>query len=157
VIRILRTLKKGKIMALVRNSNWPIQEGSSPFDFFDDDRFQYSPWLRRQSLHAVNVKENEIVFEVELAAPGFDKKDFNISIDNGLLTVSAESRRLNEKKEGHHTRREFGHTSFSRSFSLPANTNEDAIQVKYEDGILKLSITKKGLLETRVKRPIEFE
>jgi HSP20 family protein len=104
------------------------------------------------------VKENEKVYEVELDAPGFNnKKDFNISIDDGLLTVSAESRTQNEKKEDHCARRELGYSSFSRSFNLPANTNEDGIHVKYEDGILKLSITKKGLLETRVKRPIEIE
>jgi len=145
-------------MALVRNSNWPILEGSSSSDFFDDDRFQYSPWLRRQSLHAVTVKENEKVYEVELDAPGFNnKKDFNISIDDGLLTVSAESRTQNEKKEDHCARRELGYSSFSRSFNLPANTNEDGIHVKYEDGILKLTITKKNIIAHKPKKSIEVK
>lgn len=136
-------------MALVRNSNWPALGGSLFSDFFDDDRFDIhnSPWL----------KENEKVYEVELAAPGFNKKDFNISIDNGLLTVSAESRRENEKKEDGYTRREFGYTSFSRSFNLPASINEGGIQAKYEEGILRLSIAKKGPPETKSKKPIEIK
>ena len=144
-------------MALVRNSNWPTLRGPLLSDFFDDDRFYHSPWLRGQSLPAVNVKENEKVYEVELAAPGFNKKDFTISIDNGLLIVSAESRQENEKKEDNYTRREFGYTSFSRSFNLPANTNEEGIQAKYEEGILKLSIAKKGLPEKKSKKPIEIK
>lgn len=142
-------------MALIRNSNWPTLGGSLLSDFFDDDRFT-SPLLRG-SMPAVNVKETDKSFEVEVAAPGFNKKDFNISVDNGLLTVSAANRQEKEKKEDNYTRREFGYTSFSRSFNLPVNTNEEDIQAKYEDGVLKLSIAKKDQPEAKSKKAIEIK
>jgi HSP20 family protein len=89
-----------------------------------------------------------------MAAPGYAKKDFNLSIDNNMLTVSAEKKQEQEKSEDHYTRREFGYESFSRSFNLPANTNEDDIQARYEEGILKLSITKKGGTDGKTKKLI---
>jgi len=142
-------------MALIRHSNWPSLRGSMLSDFFDDDRFLNSPWVNRgQSLPAVNVKETDKAFEVEVAAPGFNKKDFKISVDEGLLTVSTESKQESEKKEDNYTRREFGYSSFSRSFSLPANINEEDIQAKYEEGVLKLTIAKKSLPQAAPKKSI---
>ena len=141
-------------MALIRHSNWPTLGGSLLSDFFDDDRFT-SPLLRG-STPAVNVKETDKSFEVEVAAPGFNKKDFTISVDSGLLTVSAAISQENEKKEDTYTRREFGYTSFSRAFNLPVNTNEEDIQAKYEEGILKLSIAKKKTPEAKPKKAIEI-
>ena len=85
-------------MALVRHSHWPTSRGSSLSDFFDDDRLFNTPWFRGQSMPAVNVKETDQAFEVELAAPGFSKKDFQISVEEGMLTVSAESKHDTEKK-----------------------------------------------------------
>ncbi len=144
-------------MALVRHSNWPALRGSSLSEFFDDDRFFNSPWLRGQSMPAVNVKENDKAFEVEIAAPGFDKKDFKISVDDGLLTVAAEIKREDEKKEDNYTRKEFGYSSFSRSFNLPPNTSEEDIQAKYEEGVLKLIIAKKNIAAAKPKRSIEIK
>jgi HSP20 family protein len=144
-------------MALIRRSDWPGLAGSLLSDFFDDDRFSNSPWLRGQSVPAVNVKENDKSYEVELAAPGFNKKDFQVSIDNGLLTISAEKQHEKEKKEDNYTRREFGYTSFSRSFNLPENINEEDIQAGYSDGILRLTIAKKGLAAAKARKPIEIK
>lgn len=120
--------------------------GSLLSDFFDDDRFFSSPWLGERSMPAVNIRETEKTYEVELAAPGYQKKDFNIEIDNGVLTVSAEKQEEKEDKDkdGSYTRREFGYRSFARSFNLPANTNEEDIRARYEDGILRLDIAKRG-------------
>jgi HSP20 family protein len=142
-------------MSLIRNSNWPTLGGSLLSDFFDDDRYT-SPWLRG-NMPAVNVKETDKSFEVEVAAPGFNKKDFNISVDDGLLTVSATTKQEKEMKEDTYTRREFGYTSFSRSFNLPVNTNEEDIQAKYEDGVLKLSIAKKAQAQSKSKKAIEIK
>ncbi|HET6542623.1 MAG TPA: Hsp20/alpha crystallin family protein [Chryseolinea sp.] len=144
-------------MALVRQSTWPTLRGSPLSDFFDDDRFFNSPWFRGQSLPAVNVKENDKAFEVELAAPGFDRNDFDISVDDGVLTVSGINKREDEKKGGNYTRREFGYSSFSRSFNLPANTSEEDIQAKYEEGVLKLIIAKKNIATAKPKRSIEIK
>jgi HSP20 family protein len=135
-------------MALMKRSNWPTLGGSLLSDFFDDDRFFNMPWSGNRGVPAVNIKENEKNFEIEVAAPGYDKKDFNISIDNGILTVSAEKREEKEKEDGSYTRREFGYSSFARSFSLPNNITEETIDAKYQDGVLKLTIQKQ---ETSVR------
>lgn len=106
---------------------------------------------------SVNIRETDKSFELEMAAPGYNKKDFNVSVENNLLTVTAERKQEEEHKEEQYTRREFGYESFSRSFNLPANTNEDDISARYEDGILKLSITKKGPDQTKLKKPISIK
>jgi HSP20 family protein len=144
-------------MPLLRHSNWPTFKGSQLSDFFDDDRFFNAASFSGKSLPAVNVKETDKAYEVEFAAPGFNKKDFNISVDNGVLTVSAESKQEKETKDDNYTRREFGYASFSRAFSLPVNTNEDDIQAKYEEGILKLTVAKKSIPEATTKKPIEIK
>jgi HSP20 family protein len=142
-------------MSLIKRSDWPSTLGGSLLsDFFDDDRFFNTPWLTGRSMPAVNVKENEKSFEIELAAPGYSKKDFNISIESGLLTVSAERREEKEKKEDNYTRKEFGFASFSRSFNLPQNTNEEDVNARYEDGILKLTIAKKDTPGAKPKKAI---
>jgi HSP20 family protein len=142
-------------MALIKHSSWPLTMGGSLLsDFFDDDRFFNSSLMSGRSIPAVNVKENEKNFEVELATPGYDKQDFKIDIDNGLLTISAERKEEQEKKEDHYTRREFGYSSFSRSFNLPVNTNEEAINARYEDGVLKLTIPKREETNGKTRKGI---
>jgi len=144
-------------MSLIKRSDWPMLSGSLLSDFFDDDRLFNSPWLRGQSMPAVNVKENEKNYEVELAAPGFNKGDFNISLEQGVLTISAEKKEETEKKEDRYTRREFGYTSFSRSFTLPKNTSEEDVKASYENGVLRLSIAKKDEKESRPRKAIEIK
>ena len=141
-------------MTLMKKTDWPSMINNSLLsDFFDGDRFFDSDWLRKQSVPAVNVKETEKTFE--LAAPGLAKKDFKISTENGVLTISSEKEDEKEEKENDCTRREFSYSSFSRSFTLPENTNEDDIQANYEDGILKLHVAKKMMGQPKVKKAIE--
>lgn len=142
-------------MSLIkRNSDWPFLNGSMLSDFFDNDRFD-SAWMKQQTLPAVNVKETDKTFEVEVAAPGLTKKDFNISVKDHLLTVSSEKKEEKEQKEKNYTRKEFSYSSFSRSFAMPENVNEGDIKAKYEDGVLKLSLIKKALPKEKEKKMIE--
>ena len=145
-------------MTLVKRTDWPML-GSSLWlsDFFDNDRFFDSDWLKKQSVPAVNVKETEKNFEIEVAAPGLNKKDFKITVDNGVLTISSEKKEEKEQKEKDYTRKEFSYSSFSRSFSLPENVNEDAVQANYEDGLLKLSVAKKTITPPKNKKAIEVK
>jgi HSP20 family protein len=129
-------------MALIKRSEWPSFGGSLLSNYFDDDRFFNSPWLRGQEIPAINVKENDNSYEVEVAVPGYRKEDFNISVDNGLLTISAEHKQENEKKDDNYTRREFGYSSFSRSFRLPENVDQDDIQANFQNGVLTMNIKK---------------
>lgn len=113
-------------------------------DFFDTEKFFTSPFFNTTDLlPAVNVTDNEKDYGIELAAPGLKKDDFKISVENGRLNISAEREEKEEEKKKNYTRREFSYTSFSRSFTLPENANEDKIDAKYENGVLKISLAKK--------------
>ncbi|MDA1121636.1 MAG: Hsp20/alpha crystallin family protein [Bacteroidetes bacterium] len=100
-----------------------------------------SPKLNSQP--AVNVKETNQSFDLELAAPGLGKGDFNIEVNNDVLSISFEKKTENEVKEESYNVREFGYQSFKRSFTLPETVNADKIQAKYEQGVLSLTIPKK--------------
>jgi HSP20 family protein len=140
----------------MKKSDWPsLINGNWLSDFFDNDRFFDSDWMRKQSVPAVNVKETEKGFDIELAAPGLSKKDFNITVENKVLTISSEKKEEKEEKEKEYTRREFSYSSFSRSFALPENVNEENVHATYTDGLLKLSLTKKALPKEKATKAIE--
>jgi HSP20 family protein len=98
--------------------------------------------LRKARIPSVNVKDNDKDYEIEVAAPGMKKQDFSINVENRILTISAEIKDEKEEKEDKYTRREFIATSFTRSFSLPENADENNIQAHYENGILRVSVPK---------------
>ncbi|MBL0741050.1 Hsp20/alpha crystallin family protein [Chryseolinea sp. Jin1] len=104
---------------------------------------------------AVNVRETDKSFDVEVAAPGLSKKDFKITSENGLLTISSEKKEEKEEKENDYTRKEFNYSTFSRTFTLPENINEDDIKATYEDGILKLKLSKKMISQPKAQKAIE--
>ena len=93
---------------------------------------------------ALNVKDNKKNYEVELAAPGLAKNDFNITVDDGILTISAEKEQKSEEEKEGFVRKEFSYNSFSRSMILPDSVDEDKdIKAQYLDGVLKLTLHKK--------------
>ncbi len=119
-------------------------------DFFENDRFFDAGWLKRiQEVPAVNVMEREKDFEIQMAAPGLTKKDFNITIENGILTILVEKEIENEEKDKNYTRKEYSYTNFARSFNLPENVKSEKVDAHYEDGVLKLVLPKE--VETKVK------
>lgn len=126
-------------------------------DFFDSDRFFDTTWMKNfpQSMPAVNIKETDSEFDVEFAAPGFKKDDFKISVDDNILTISAEKKEEKTEGKDKYTRKEFSYNSFSRSFSVPKNVMSDRIDAKYNDGILKLCIPKKEEAKSAAKREIK--
>lgn len=96
---------------------------------------------------ATNVKEEESSYHLEIAAPGYRKDDFNITIENDMLVIRAK-RKVEEKDvEDTYTRREFRYDGFTRRFTLPENAKEEYIKARYEDGILKLEIPREKSLE----------
>lgn len=112
-------------------------------DLFDLSNSNFSE--TNTTLPAVNVKEKKDAFEIEMSAPGLKKEDFNVELNNNLLTISCEKKDEDETKDedGKYTRREFIYQSFSRSFNLPDTIDKEKIDAKYEDGILTLSVPKK--------------
>ncbi len=108
------------------------------------------------TLPAVNVKETDDAFEIEVAAPGMTKKDFKVNLENNVLTISSE--RKEEKKEeekGRFTRREFSYQSFQRSFTIPENMVEgEKISAKYNDGLLSIHLPKREAVKPKPAREI---
>jgi HSP20 family protein len=124
-------------------------------DFFENEKFFDSDWMKSITVPSVNIRETDKEFMVELAAPGLNKKDFKIAIDNGMLTISAEKKLEKEEKEKEFTRKEFSYSNFSRSFMLPENVNEEKVEAHYEDGLLKLQLLKKVVDKTKNVKAIE--
>lgn len=110
----------------------------------------------RNNAPAVNVLENENGFELEMAAPGMKKNDFNIKLDKNVLTISYEKKDENTEKENGYTRKEFAYNSFQRSFVLPETVDTDKIAASYKDGILKLDISKKEEAKEKAPRTIKI-
>lgn len=127
-------------------TNWLNTEDILNDDFFDRDSL----------MPAMNVREHNEDLEIELAAPGFAKKDFNITIDNNGLHISAEkTKKVKEEEEGY-LRKEFSYNSFKRSMRLPENIDLDKkVKATYEDGILKFKLLKKEVAKTLPKKVIE--
>ncbi len=106
------------------------------------------------TLPAVNVGETNEAFIIEVAAPGMKRGDFNVELDNNVITISSQNAERREEKnsDGAYSRREFSYQSFQRSFALPENKIEgEKITAKYVDGILYIAVPKKE--EAKVKPP----
>ena len=119
--------------------------GRDLFDF-DSDLF---PSRLGINLPTANVTETSKEYVLELAAPGLERKDFDVNIENHTLTISAEKEEDKTEKDGGYSRREYSFNSFSRSFALPEDVKEHNIDAKYENGVLKVFIPK--LKETPAK------
>lgn len=95
------------------------------------------------SIPAINIIENFPNFVVELAAPGLQKEDFTIEVEEDTLKIA--SKKVEEKKEetdSQFKRREFNYKSFERSFKLPENIKTEDIQANYENGVLRVTLPK---------------
>lgn len=140
-------------MSLVKRNN--LFYPSLMNDFMGPDWFGGTDkW--NTSVPAVNIKDNEEDFELELAVPGVKKDDFTVEVDNDVLTISSEMKSENEETQDNYTRKEFSYSSFRRAFTLPDTVDGSKIDAKYEDGILKLTLPKKQEALPKPKRLISI-
>jgi HSP20 family protein len=123
-------------------------------DFFNESSM---PSDFSNNMPAVNVKAHKNGWELEAALPGMKKEDINISVENGVLSISAENRSEQHKKEENYTRREFSYQSFNRSFRLPENADEDDITAVYTDGVLRVSLKKNDPLQPSYEKTITID
>ncbi|WP_121355553.1 Hsp20/alpha crystallin family protein [Flavisolibacter nicotianae] len=107
--------------------------------WFDDSRNMN----RIANVPAVNIKEDNDKYMVSLAAPGLKKEDFKINVEENVLTISSEKEESKEQKEDNYSRREYSYSSFTRSFSLPDDVKQEAIDARYENGELRLTLPRK--------------
>jgi HSP20 family protein len=115
-------------------------------DFFNLDGYKNVP--------AVNIIENDDEFVIEVAAPGLEKKDFKIDLENNQLTISSEKEDKMEENKEKTLRKEFRYSSFCRTFTLPETVDNDKIRAKHKDGILSVSIPKKETSKIKPSRQI---
>ena len=115
--------------------------------FFRDDDLNSGFWPREMAVPAVNVKDTDNAFVLEVGVPGMKKDDFKLEVKDGTLIISAETKTEKEEKDTDYTRKEFNYASFSRSFWLPENVVADKIKANYKDGILLVELPKVAKLE----------
>ncbi|GEP92374.1 HSP20 family protein [Chitinophaga terrae (ex Kim and Jung 2007)] len=146
-------------MTLVKRTN-----GSwLPFfdDFFSRELFNWSNnnfSSTSTTVPAVNIRENDHNFEVEVAAPGMEKKDFKITLEGNTLTISSSRENQYTQEDDRYTRKEFSYQSFQRSFELPKDVvDQNHIEAKYENGLLKLVIPKTESARKKAPRLIEIQ
>ena len=130
-------------------------------DLFDMD------WVPRHvtTAPAVNVKESDEAFTMEIAAPGLKKEFCSVNINNeGNLVVKIENKSQQEdegnaegEKKHHYLRREFSYASYEQAYTLPDEVDKDAINAKVEDGILTINLPKLAPTpEKKMDRTIEI-
>ena len=126
--------------------------------FGTENLFKDETWSRailRQP--AMNIREDEEKYELELAVPGLAKDDFSVTVDNGYLNVAVEKETSEENTEDNYTRKEFSYERFNRSVMLPENAREDDIKANYEDGLLRISIAKRTAAEVSEIKKVEVD
>ena len=131
-------LKKGKIMALLTKPETRLP--SLMEDFF---RNMNEPMFGGSSVPSVNVKDEKDNYKIEVAAPGLKKDDFNIEVNNDVLTISSEKKDEKKDEDKNYTRREFNYQAFQRSFTLPPSVDADNIDASYDNGVLEVKVPKK--------------
>ena len=104
---------------------------NTPIHSVEKDKVQTTP--------AVNVKQDEKQYTIEMSVPGYNKKDINIAIMDGKLVISSEVENSTEDK---YRLKEFSYGAFNRSFNLPKDANQEDISAKVANGILHLTIGK---------------
>lgn len=139
----LTVRKNGGFPSLLSDFFGPLER-----DFFGFD-VDALPSRLGINVPTANVMETPKEYKLELAAPGLERKDFNVEIKNHTLLISAEKEDEKKEESKNFSRREYSFNSFSRSFELPDDVKENDIDAKYENGILKVSIPK--VKETPVK------
>ncbi len=125
-------------------------------DFFTNDFMTRA----NATAPAINVKESDREYTVELAAPGLKKEDFNVNIDrDGNLHIHMESKNESkeEDKKSHYLRREFSYSKFEQTLLLPDDVDKDGIEAKVNDGVLTVSLPKLEKVAEKTVKQIEVK
>jgi HSP20 family protein len=124
-------------------------------NIFNDDFFPVVS-ERTSSMPAVNIREDEKSYVLDLAIPGMDKKDLKIDINEDVLTISSETKSETEESKDGYKRKEFSYSSFCRSFYIPENVEREKIEANYKDGILSVALPKQKEEKNKITREIKI-
>lgn len=139
--QMIEKTKNIKDMNMIkRNPDWFVPNTMDKFfdRFFNESNGNGATTFNPRT----DIAETEKAFEIEVAVPGFNKKDFSIDLKDGLLTISGERKFEKEKSEKNFYSIQTEYGSFKKSFQLPDNVLGDKIEASYENGILSLMIPK---------------
>ena len=139
-------------MNLIRFNQHP---GFSNFFNNHERTFHENCENRNDTLPMVNVKNEDNQFIVELAAPGLEKKDFSIKLENNRLTISSDKKVEKTEDNTNYTIKEYSFDSFSRSFTLPKNIEAEQVKAEYKSGVLSVNLPKMEA-EAKLNREIEI-
>jgi HSP20 family protein len=148
-------------MSLIKRNGNSVPSIPALFDdFFSRELFNWGNnnfSSTNTTVPAINIQEKADHFEVEVAAPGMEKKDFNITLEGSILTISSVKQHTDEKKTDNYTRKEFSYQSFQRSLELPKDmVDGEKIKANYENGLLRLTIPKKEEAKRKAPKQIEI-
>jgi HSP20 family protein len=148
-------LLKNKVMTYVKFNRQPFEQ---TFNNFVGDLFSEIPVLYKNGVNQqgkgfvpVNIKENERGYNIEVVAPGFEKPDFKINLDQNILTISAEKKSETTDEKEKQIRTEYKYRSFKRSFTLDEKIDSAAIEATYTNGVLALNLPKKEEVKQSAK------
>ena len=119
--------------------------------FFNSSLDDYFNFSRVLNVPAVNVNETDSAYSLSIATPGLEKNDFNVVVEDGMLTISAEKEQKEENKKDYF-RREYNYSSWSRSFTLPDDADDTKVKAEYKNGELKIDIPR---TEKKVKNNVK--
>ena len=121
-----------------------LKRQNSDFNSLFNELIFNQDWNNQKlSLPAVNIIEADDHFDIQLAAPGMKKSNFQIEVEEGVLIISSDTDTQSNETETSFTLKEFGYNSFKRSFNIPDTIYVDKISASYKEGILTVSLPKK--------------
>lgn len=141
------------MLPVISRNNWMPEVFN---DFFDTDFMTRT----KATAPAINVKETEKDYTVEVAAPGMTKDDFNVNIDkdgNLHIHMEAHTEKKEEDKKSHYLRREFAYSKFEQTLLLPDDVEKEAIAARVNDGVLTVTLSKMSKPECPAARQIEVK
>lgn len=141
------------MLPVINRNNWMPEVFN---DFFDTDFMTRA----NATAPAINVKETEKDYTVEIAAPGMTKDDFNVNIDkdgNLHIHMEAHTEKKDEDKKSHYLRREFAYSKFEQTLLLPEDVKKEAIEAKVNDGVLTVTLPKMEKPAAEAARQIEVK
>mgnify|MGYP002594449176 CR=1 FL=1 len=144
---------------------YPILSDMNNWLSNDFDNMLNTSWMLRVNVTApaINVKENDKAYEVELAALGTTKDDFKVNVDkDGCLTIKMEhkdekkneneNKNKNKNKKEHYLRREFSYSNYEQALTLPDDVEKDKIEAKVDNGVLHITLPRTGKAEKGTKK-----
>ena len=129
------------------------------FDNMVDELFNGLPvvlndgynFLTKQGYVPVNIKETANGYTLDVIAPGFEKSDFKVNLENNVLTISAEKKSEEKVENEKQVRKEYSYRSFKRSFTIDDKIDATAVEALYVNGVLRLNLPKKAEVKEAAK------